>query len=167
MDDAIKLHWPRGGGDKPDPNRPLGVDFRTLDSGPRRVPDWDLDPPGGVRFQTLGPYFPGKMRSGTWIRRRNAVLTSQTPPKRGSGMVRMGKIGVQRHFLPLFGGSGTSPWGGPRSPKWGSNMAPICHIFGISWLEIRPATCNDASFAGAVTRLKDQVVGTQANLYTR
>lgn len=112
MDDAIKLHWPRGGGDKPDPNRPLGVDFRTLDpslEGSSEGLGLEPGPPPGGSGSAPGPYFPGKMSSGTWIRRRNAVLTSQTPPKRGLRMVRMGKIGVQRHFWTLFGGSRDPP----------------------------------------------------------
>lgn len=64
MDDAIKLHWPRGGGDKPDPNRPLGVDSRTLDPSLEGswVSDWTLDPPlgGGPVPDSGTPIFPGK-----------------------------------------------------------------------------------------------------------
>jgi len=63
-------------------------------------------------------------------------------------MVIMGSFWGPEAFLdPIWGVSGP--------PKLGSEMTPNTPIFGISWLEIRPATCNDASFAGAVTRLKE------------
>ena len=102
MDDAIKLHWPQGGGDKPDPNRPLGVDSRPLDSGPWRVSDWDLDPPRGGPIPDSGTLFSRENEVRDRFLRRNAVLTSQTPPKRGSGMVRMALFRVLEAFLMPF-----------------------------------------------------------------
>jgi len=58
MDDAIKLHWPQGGGESPDPNRPQKADA----CGDQEV----LEPPfGGVQHHS-------------WSR------LGETPEKRGS-----------------------------------------------------------------------------------